>query len=292
MLATGTSAGRASGIGLRRAAPGPARGGAASCGGRDTLAVMSTGSGKSAIYQLAGLLLDGPTSSSRRSSRCRRTRWTPSRSARTAARRTLNSTLTRRASASEVLEDARGRRASSSCCSRPSSSPTTRSLARLRDGDAVAVRRRRGALRVAVGPRLPPRLPAPRPRRSRGARRPAAPGAHRDRRAARARRDRRACSGCATPRSSCAGFDRPNIRLGCAPPRAPSARRARCSTRSSRHAEGPGIVYARRSAAPRSSRRALRERGVRAAAYHGGLTPAAARASARRRSWTTTARST
>jgi ATP-dependent DNA helicase RecQ len=29
--------------------------------GRDTLAVMSTGSGKSAIYQLAGLLIDGPT---------------------------------------------------------------------------------------------------------------------------------------------------------------------------------------------------------------------------------------
>ena len=30
-------------------------------GGRDTLTVMSTGSGKSAIYQLAGFLLDGPT---------------------------------------------------------------------------------------------------------------------------------------------------------------------------------------------------------------------------------------
>src|SRR6476646_5197301 len=29
--------------------------------GRDTLAVMATGHGKSAIYQLAGLLLDGPT---------------------------------------------------------------------------------------------------------------------------------------------------------------------------------------------------------------------------------------
>ena len=29
--------------------------------GRDTLAVMSTGAGKSAIYQLAGLVLDGPT---------------------------------------------------------------------------------------------------------------------------------------------------------------------------------------------------------------------------------------
>src|SRR5215211_2123988 len=30
-------------------------------GGRDTLCVMSTGSGKSAIYQLAGMLIDGPT---------------------------------------------------------------------------------------------------------------------------------------------------------------------------------------------------------------------------------------
>src|SRR5918998_882080 len=30
-------------------------------GGRDTLCVMSTGSGKSAIYQLAGFVLDGPT---------------------------------------------------------------------------------------------------------------------------------------------------------------------------------------------------------------------------------------
>jgi len=29
--------------------------------GRDTMAIMSTGSGKSAIYQLAGLLIDGPT---------------------------------------------------------------------------------------------------------------------------------------------------------------------------------------------------------------------------------------
>ena len=29
--------------------------------GRDTLCVMSTGSGKSAIYQLAGMAIDGPT---------------------------------------------------------------------------------------------------------------------------------------------------------------------------------------------------------------------------------------
>src|SRR3954463_5672136 len=41
--------------------PGQREGVEAVVGGRDTLAVMSTGSGKSAIYQLAGLLLDGPT---------------------------------------------------------------------------------------------------------------------------------------------------------------------------------------------------------------------------------------
>ena len=29
--------------------------------GRDTLAILATGSGKSAIYQVAGLLRDGPT---------------------------------------------------------------------------------------------------------------------------------------------------------------------------------------------------------------------------------------
>src|SRR3954466_16336392 len=41
--------------------PGQREGVEAVVGGRDALAVMSTGSGKSAIYQLAGLVLDGPT---------------------------------------------------------------------------------------------------------------------------------------------------------------------------------------------------------------------------------------
>jgi ATP-dependent DNA helicase RecQ len=41
--------------------PGQLEGVRSVVGGRDTLAVMSTGSGKSAIYQIAGLLLDGPT---------------------------------------------------------------------------------------------------------------------------------------------------------------------------------------------------------------------------------------
>src|SRR4051812_32580772 len=41
--------------------PGQREGVEAIVGGRDALCIMSTGSGKSAIYQLAGLLIDGPT---------------------------------------------------------------------------------------------------------------------------------------------------------------------------------------------------------------------------------------
>lgn len=41
--------------------PGQADAVASAVSGRDTLAVMPTGSGKSAIYQLAGLLMDGPS---------------------------------------------------------------------------------------------------------------------------------------------------------------------------------------------------------------------------------------
>ena len=58
-----------------------------------------------------------------------------------------------------------------------------------RGGEPVAARRGRGALRVAVGPRLPPRVPAPR-RGIAGAGAPADPGAHGDRGAARPRRHR------------------------------------------------------------------------------------------------------
>ncbi|HEV2770081.1 MAG TPA: ATP-dependent DNA helicase RecQ [Solirubrobacteraceae bacterium] len=48
-------------LGFERLRPGQAEAVRAVLGGRDTLAVMATGSGKSAIYQLAGLFLDGPT---------------------------------------------------------------------------------------------------------------------------------------------------------------------------------------------------------------------------------------
>src|SRR3954449_11276923 len=48
-------------LGFERLRPGQREGVEAVVGGRDALCVMSTGSGKSAIYQLAGLMIDGPT---------------------------------------------------------------------------------------------------------------------------------------------------------------------------------------------------------------------------------------
>src|SRR4051812_48592033 len=48
-------------FGFEELRPGQREGVEAIVGGRDALCVMSTGSGKSAIYQLAGLLIDGPT---------------------------------------------------------------------------------------------------------------------------------------------------------------------------------------------------------------------------------------
>lgn len=48
-------------LGFEALRPGQREAVEAVVGGRDTLVVMSTGSGKSAVYQLAGLVLDGPT---------------------------------------------------------------------------------------------------------------------------------------------------------------------------------------------------------------------------------------
>src|SRR3954470_7435229 len=48
-------------FGFEALRPGQREGVEAVVGGRDALCVMSTGSGKSAIYQLAGLMIDGPT---------------------------------------------------------------------------------------------------------------------------------------------------------------------------------------------------------------------------------------
>src|SRR2546428_10080141 len=49
------------GLGFEHLRPGQLRAVAAASDGRDVLAVLPTGGGKSAIYELAGLLRDGPT---------------------------------------------------------------------------------------------------------------------------------------------------------------------------------------------------------------------------------------
>src|SRR5579875_1622958 len=48
-------------LGFDTLRPGQLEGVQSALEGRDTLCIMSTGSGKSAIYQLAGMLLEGPT---------------------------------------------------------------------------------------------------------------------------------------------------------------------------------------------------------------------------------------
>ena len=48
-------------LGFEELRPGQGEAIESAVSGRDTLAVMSTGRGKSAIYQVAGELIDGPT---------------------------------------------------------------------------------------------------------------------------------------------------------------------------------------------------------------------------------------
>ena len=48
-------------LGFERLRPGQERAVAAAAGGRDVLAVLPTGGGKSAIYELTGLVRAGPT---------------------------------------------------------------------------------------------------------------------------------------------------------------------------------------------------------------------------------------
>src|SRR5712691_10959794 len=48
-------------LGFERLRAGQLRAVAAAAGGRDVLAVLPAGGGKSAIYELAGLMWDGPT---------------------------------------------------------------------------------------------------------------------------------------------------------------------------------------------------------------------------------------
>ena len=132
-----------------------------------------------------------------------------------------------------------------------------------------APRRRRGALRQPVGPRLPPRLPADRRAPPRRRRRPDR-GADRHRRRRDPRRDRRRGSSPArAPATFLRGFDRPNLvaRLRAQGQPAPAGPRLR--RRAPRAA--PASSTAPAAPAPRRSAAALGEAGHTALAYHAGL---------------------
>ena len=156
-------------------------------------------SGKSAIYQIAGLLTPGRD---RRRLAADRAAARPGRGARASVAAggaaQLNSTSPpreREQALAELAEDAL-----EFLFLAPEQLANARRARRARGRRHLAVRRRRGALHLRVGPRLPARVPAPR-RGDRGARAPAGARADRDGGAAGARRDRRAARACATPRS-------------------------------------------------------------------------------------------
>ena len=174
-------------LGIARLRPAQLRAVEAVVGGRDVLAVLPTGAGKSAIYELAGLLRAGPTIV-----------VSPLIALQNDQRAHLDA-----AGLSAVVVNcpasARARTTALAAARRPDAfvfvSPEQLANdevgAALRARPAGPVRRRRGPPRQPVGPGLPARLPAA-GRAGRCARGAGPPRADRDRRATRARGDRAA----------------------------------------------------------------------------------------------------
>ena len=129
--------------------------------GRDSLVVMPTGGGKSLCYQLPGLASEDLTIVVSPLIALMNDQWRRL----TAAGHPvamISSGMSEEA-AGAALDQVRGGEARIVYCSpeRFGSTVFLDALAHRRDRPA---RRRRGALRLRVGPRLPPRLPAPAPR--------------------------------------------------------------------------------------------------------------------------------
>ena len=162
---------------------------------RDALVVMPTGSGKSLVYQLPALMLPGltvvvsPLIALMKDQQDKLV-------AQGVDALAMHSHLSARRDARDgATGDQRGRAARSST-SRPSASRTATSSTMLLHAHGEPVRRRRGALREPVGPRLPARLPHAGLRRQRGS------GGRRCSRSRRRRRRRCATTSCGS--SACA----------------------------------------------------------------------------------------
>ncbi|HSD81212.1 MAG TPA: RecQ family ATP-dependent DNA helicase [Solirubrobacteraceae bacterium] len=255
-------------LGYDRLRPGQSEAAKAVIAGRDTLVVMSTGSGKSAIYQLGGLALDGPTIVvspliALQEDQLDSVEETGDRRLRGA---TINSTLSagEREAAFAALRDGE----LEFVLLAPEQLASEETVARLRAArpslfvvdeahcvshwghdfrpDYLAL----GDVRDALGGPVLLALTAT-----------AAPPV---------RADIVALLGMRAPAVVVRGFDRPNIWLG-VERFADAERKTRALLDRACELPAPGIVYAATQRGAESLAAALRERGIRAAAYHGGM---------------------
>jgi ATP-dependent DNA helicase RecQ len=237
-------------------------------GGRDTLAIMSTGSGKSAIYQLAGFALDGPTIVVSPLIALQQDQMESVEGTEGGEAAQLNSTLTERQQ-EEVFEEVEDDEVEFVLLA-PEQLANEEVLERLRENapslfvvdEAHCVSQwghdfrpdylKVGAAAEALG--RPPILALTAT---------AAPPV---------RDDIAAVLGMDDPAVVIKGFDRPNIRLEVERHYEAHHKRRALLARVEA-APKPGIVYTATKKAAEEVAEELRDRGVRAAHYHGGLTP-------------------
>ena len=174
-------------FGLRAFRPGQREAVKAALDGRDSLVVMPTGGGKSLCYQLPALagerlvVVVSPAD-------CADGRPAP---APAPGRGRCGDACLGHGGGAQRTSVALDRiRASAARAGRPRALCLACVSRHARHPQGRTVRGRRGPLRGRVGPRLPPRLPAP-ARRDRGTGTPRGDGCHSDRHAARGRGDRR-----------------------------------------------------------------------------------------------------